>query len=79
MPPFSPAQCEVKFPAFQIAPQTGALIDADVESQPGARAGKTRQQFCQAIGRKILGDAEAHRAFLARSRQHVAGFLRERQ
>ena len=83
MAPFSPAgaleQREVEVAALQIAPQVDALVGADVEPQARPRAGETRQQFGQAIGGKILRNAEPHRAFVARPRQHVARFLGQRQ
>jgi hypothetical protein len=72
-------QRQIEFAAFEIVFQNGALVGPHVEPQAGAGAGKRRQQFGQPIGGEILGDAEPHRAFMAGPRQHVAGFLGQRQ
>src|SRR5439155_15124690 len=56
-------QREIEFAAFELALQVGALVGAHVEPQRRMRARESREQFCQAIGGKILGYSEPHRAF----------------
>src|ERR1700730_3821895 len=72
-------QLQIEFAAFEVAPQKSALVRPHVEPQARPRAAKRRQQFCQAIGREIFGNAEPNRALIARPRQHVAGFFGQRQ
>ncbi len=72
-------QRQIEFAAFEVALQIGALIGADIEPQPRMRARKRRQQFRQPVGGEIFGQSEPYRAFMTRPRQHVAGFLRQRQ
>ena len=72
-------QRQVELAAVEIAAQMHALVGADVEPQAGARSRAARQQFGQAVGGKILGDAKPHHAVTGRPRQHVPRFLGERQ
>src|SRR5438552_833448 len=70
-------QREIEFAALEFALQVGALVGAHVEPQRRMRARESREQFCQAIGGKILGYSEPHRAFTSRPRHHVARFFRK--
>ncbi len=72
-------QRQIEIAAFELAPEIGALIGADIEPQGGMRARKRRQQLRQPVGGEVLRHPEPHRAFAARPGQHVAGFFRQRQ